>query len=199
MGFVRFTFLVQTVDVQHTDINNSAIGFATVNLQFQRLTGVNSKLYTVTDRLSVVPLAMCTVFGIVGISQMIKRKSIFKVDGDIIALGIYYGVVIFCYCCFEIFPINYRPVLIDGVLEASYPSSTTLLVMSVMPTVVLQSERRLKNRYIKNIIAAATLVFTAFMITARLVSGVHWLTDIIGGLILSTGLFCVYVSAVSKK
>ena len=198
MGFVLFTILVQAVDVQYAGVNNSAIGFATVNLWFHKLTGVNLKLYTVTDRFSVVPFGVCTLFGAVGAYQLIKRKSIFKVDSDIVALGIYYVMVIICYCCFEIFPINYRPILIGGAMEASYPSSTTLLIMSVMPTLIVQSEKRLKTRNIKNIIDTVTIAFTLFMITARLLSGVHWLTDIIGGLLLSAGLLCMYISAVSK-
>ena len=72
------------------------------------------------------------------------------------------------------------------------------MIMSVMPTLIIQSEKRLKTRNIKNIIDTVTIAFTLFMITARLLSGVHWLTDIIGGLLLSAGLLCMYISAVLK-
>jgi undecaprenyl-diphosphatase len=94
-------------------------------------------------------------------------------------------------------PINYRPILIDGYLEASYPSSTTLLVLSVMPTLKFQTDRRCEKRGIRYLVTAFTVAFSAFMVIGRLVSGVHWATDIIGSVILSAGLFMLYRSAVA--
>ena len=94
------------------------------------------------------------------------------------------------------FPINYRPILINGVMEASYPSSTTLLVMCVMPTILEQMNRRLKTDSIKKIICALAVVFSLFMVLGRTVSGVHWITDIVGSVLLSTGLFYLYKACV---
>ena len=97
---------------------------------------------------------------------------------------------------FEMIPINYRPILIDGAQEASYPSSTTLLVLSVMPTLVFQANRRVKSTTWRQITLILTALFTAFMVIGRLVAGVHWLTDIIGAILLSTGLYLLYRSTV---
>lgn len=153
-------------------------------------------LYTITDWLGLVPVFVCIAFGEIGLGQLIKRKSLFRVDLDLVYLGIYYVLVIFGYLFFEICPINYRPVLIDGILEASYPSSTTLLVLSVMPTLMLQTNCRIKNRYAKRIIYIFTVVFSAFMVIGRLIAGVHWFTDIVGAVFLSTGLFYFYKAIV---
>ena len=106
-------------------------------------------------------------------------------------------MVIACYLIFEMIPINYRPVLIDGRLEASYPSSTTLLVLSVMPTLMFQIYRRVVNPVIRKAVAVFVIVFSAFMVIGRLISGVHWVTDIIGSLLLSEGLFMLYRSVVA--
>ncbi|MBQ6129654.1 MAG: hypothetical protein IJI51_08345 [Lachnospiraceae bacterium] len=65
---------------------------------------------------------------------------------------------------FEMVPINYRPVLIEGRLEASYPSSTTLLVLSVMPTLKFQADRRIDALRIKNAISIFTIAFSIFMV-----------------------------------
>ena len=92
--------------------------------------------------------------------------------------------------------INYRPVLIDGALEASYPSSTTLLVLSVMPTVIFQANRRIKNENLRKAAVILSVLFAAFMVVGRTVAGVHWLTDILGAVLLSAGLYLVYRSAV---
>lgn len=194
--FVLWTILIQTIDVQPVGVNGTDIGFATLNTWFFTLTGVNMTLYSITDWAGVVPLLVCMLFGIVGLAQIIKRKSLFKVDFDTIILGIYYVIVILCYLIFEMIPINYRPVLINGIAEASYPSSTTLLVMGVMPTLIFQVNRRFKENKVKKIINVITVLFSAFMVMGRLVSGVHWLTDIIGSILLSIGLFLIYKAVV---
>ena len=96
------------------------------------------------------------------------------------------------YFLFETVVINYRPVLIDGYLEASYPSSTTMLVMCVIPTAIMQFKVRIKNKLLQKIIIFTLAAFTVFMVIGRLVSGVHWFTDIVGGAILSAGLVTLY-------
>ena len=194
--FVIWTWLIQKVDVQPVGQKGTDVGFAAFNCWFHKLTGVHMGLYTITDWLGLVPVFVCIVFGGIGLWQSIKRKNLFKVDTDLIYLGIYYVIVIFGYLFFEMCPINYRPILIEGILEASYPSSTTLLVLSVMPTLVLQANRRIENRYLKRTIYAFTIVFSVFMVIGRLVSGVHWFTDIMGAVFLSTGLFYLYKAVV---
>ena len=195
LAFVIWSVLIQTVDVRPVGVNSTDIGFAFVNTRFHSLTGVDFMLYNITDWLGLVPLAVCIAFGILGFIQLIKRKSLFKVDADIIILGVYYVTVILCYLVFEMIPINYRPVLINGFAEASYPSSTTLLVLSVMPTLVFQIKHRMKNIKLQRIVTVITLFFCIFMVVGRLISGVHWLTDIMGSVLLSAGLFYAYKSA----
>ena len=149
-------------------------------------------IYTITDWLGLVPIIICICFGILGLVQLIRRRSLLKVDSDILLLGAYYVVVILGYLLFEMVPINYRPILIGGNLEASYPSSTTLLVLSVMPTLKYQSDRRIANPAARKAITVFVFVFSAFMVIGRLISGVHWATDIIGSVFLSSGLFLIY-------
>ena len=190
--FSLWTILIQTIDVEPVGLNNSNVGFATFNLWFHRLTSVNLSIYNITDWLGLVPIFICIIFAVLGLFQLIKRKSLFKVDIDIIILGVYYIIVVLGYLIFEIIPINYRPITINGFVEASYPSSTTLLVLSVMPTLVFQIYQRINSLTIKRLVFIFSVVFSAFMVIGRLVSGVHWFTDIIGSVLLSTGLFYIY-------
>ena len=192
VAFVIWTMLIQTVDVQPVGQNGTNIGFAGLNQWFHKLTGVHMTLYTVTDWLGLVPIAVCMGFGVIGLVQLIRRKNLFKVDSDILLLGIYYILVIAGYLIFEMIPINYRPILIEGQMEVSYPSSTTLLVVSVMPTLAFQVWRRVQSSAVKKIIYTCTTAFTLFMVVGRTISGVHWLTDIIGALLLSAGLYLLY-------
>ena len=190
--FAIWTLLIQVVDVQPIGQNGTNIGFATFNIWFHELTGVHMAIYTMTDWMGLIPIFVCMIFGGIGLGQWIKRRSLLKVDRDILFLGIYYVIVIFGYLIFEMIPINYRPILIEGVMEASYPSSTTLLVLSVMPTLTFQLKRRMKNMTVCKILSVLTILFSSFMVVGRWICGVHWFTDIIGSIILSTGLFFVY-------
>lgn len=191
-SFVLWTLLISLVDVKPIGPNATSVGFATLNRFFHELTGVNLQLYMITDWLGLIPIAVAFGFAILGVIQLIKRKSIWKVDFNILALGTFYIVVIIAYLFFEIFIINYRPTLINGYLEASYPSSTTMLVMSVMPTMAMQLNVRIKNIIARRCAIIAIMAFIAFMVIARLLSGVHWITDIIGGALLSAGLVILY-------
>ena len=197
VGFAVWTFLIQTVDVQPIGPNGSSVGFAALNGWFHQLTGVHWMLYTLTDWLGLVPICVCLIFAGAGFVQLVQRRSLFKVDLDIIMLGAYYVLVIFGYLLFEMVPINYRPVLIEGFLEASYPSSTTLLVLSVMPTLYFQAQRRLNPNALRQTILVFSVLFSAFMVIGRLVSGVHWLTDIVGAVLLSSGIFLIYKASVN--
>ena len=190
--FVIWTACIRIVDVQAIGANDTAVGFATLNSWFHKLTGVHMEMYIITDWLGLVPIFICMIFGGLGFCQLVKRRSLLKVDYDILCLGVYYILTIFCYLIFEMIPINYRPILIEGRVEASYPSSTTLLVLCVMPTLWEQTGRRVRSNRKKQTIRLATICFTIFMIFGRLISGVHWVTDIIGAILLSAGLFSAY-------
>ena len=192
--FVLLTVLVSVVDVRAIGPNGSSVGFATLNGYVHDLTGVKMFLYTITDWLGLVPIGVAFGFAVLGLVQWVGRKSLFKVDRSILALGGFYIIVLAMYIFFEIVVINYRPVLIDGYLEASYPSSTTMLVMCVMPTAMMQLHARIKSDVFRRCVLISIAAFTAFMVIGRLASGVHWLTDIIGGALVSAGLVITYAS-----
>lgn len=199
--FIAWTVMVMTVDYKAVGVKGTSVGFSSFNTWFHSITGVHMTLYVITDWLGLVPLFICFVFAGVGLFQLIKRRSLFKVDLDIIFLGVYYILVIFGYLIFEMIPLNYRPILINGFMEASYPSSTTLLVLSVMPTLTFQCSFRLKNMVLKRVINVITVIFSVFMVLGRLIAGVHWFTDIVGSVLLCGGLFYSYkaIALLTKK
>ncbi len=199
VAFVLWTIAVCFIDVRAIGPEGSSVGFATVNAYLHKFTGVHMLLYNITDWLGLVPILVAMGFGLLGLIQWIKRKKLSKVDYSIFVLGGFYIVVITVYVLFEIVTINYRPVLINGFLEVSYPSSTTLLVMCVMPTAIMQFNSRIKNVTIKKCVSLLITVFIIFMVVGRLVSGVHWLTDIVGGTLLSAGLVMMYRYFVTLK
>ena len=198
-AFALWTIAIQRIDVQSIGPRGSAVGFATLNGFVHNLTGTHKTLYVITDWLGLVPVAFGFGFAALGLAQWIKRKSILKVDGSILVLGGFYVVTLAAYLFFESYVVNYRPVLIEGYLEASYPSSTTLLVLCVMPTAMIQLRDRIKQPMFRKCVSIVITAFIAFMVIGRLISGVHWLTDIIGGILLSAGLVITYDSLIGGK
>ena len=198
-AFVLWTVLVSFVDVRAIGPNGSSVGFAALNGYVHERIGVNIPLYTITDWLGFVPIGVAFGFAILGLVQWIKRKSLLKVDRSLLALGGFYMVVLAAYIFFEIVVINYRPTLIDGYLEASYPSSTTMLVMCMMPAAMIQLHEHIKNHVFRRCVMISIAAFIAFMVVGRLVSGVHWLSDIIGGALISAGLVIIYASVSMHK
>ena len=190
--FIIWTVALQFVDVGAIGPQGSSVGFASLNKIIHNITGVNMSLYTITDWLGLVPICFIMGFGILGLCEWIKRKKLFKVDYSILTLGGFYIIVMLAYIFFEMYVVNYRPILINGILEASYPSSTTMLVMCVMPTAIMQFNLRIKNKGLKKCVNILITAFVVFMVIGRLVSGVHWFSDIIGGALLSSGLVLMY-------
>ena len=194
-AFALWTILVRCVDVQQIGPDGSQVGFAAINGAFHALTGVHWTLYTLTDWLGLIPIGIAFGFAILGLAQLIRRKSLLKVDRDLLILGGFYIAVLAAYLLFETVVINFRPVLIDGKLEASYPSSTTMLALCVLPTAMMQLKTRIHGDAVRRAVLVILAAFSVFMVVGRLISGVHWLSDIVGGVLLSAGLVSLYALA----
>ena len=174
-------------------VNETSIGFATVNQFVFNFFGVNMVWYHITDWLGLVPIFMAMTYALIGLIQLIKRKSLFKVDKEIIILGIFYIIVIALYLFFEKVIVNYRPILMDGFIEASYPSSHTLMTICLCGSSIIVNRKLFNNKITKfmNILSIAIVLIT---IIGRLISGVHWFTDIIGGIFISIALLMTLYS-----
>ena len=194
--FFLFTAIILTVDVKPIGPNGSTVGLATINGAFDNSIGYNDFWYELSELAGLIPLAMVAGFAILGVCQMIKRKSLLKVDPEIIVLGIFYVVVLAAYLTFELVEGNYRPVLL-GTLEASYPSSHTMLSICICTTAIFELHELLKTKKAALIIADVFCGTVALIVlVGRILSGVHWITDIVAGILLSASLICFYRYAI---
>ena len=198
---IIYTLLVKYIDVQEIGPNDSLVGFATINNFMFNLTGVNMLWYDITNWWGFVPLFIAFIYAMIGFIQMIKRRNILKVDKEILGLGVYYIIVIGLYIFFETCIINYRPTLMDGILEASDPSSHTLLSVCICGSSLIINKYLFKNRNFfkaENIISILSILV---IVIGRFISGVHWFTDIVGAILISIALlkaFNIYIKSINK-
>jgi len=192
-SFGVWTAALCRVDVAPIGPKGTSVGFAALNGFVHELIGVHMTLYRLTDWLSLVPLGIAAGFALLGLIQWMRRKRLGNVDRSILVLGGFYSVVVAAFVLFEKIALNYRPVLIEGRLEASYPSSTTLLVVCVMSTAVSEFNGRIGNTVLRKRLVFGLTAFSAAMVLGRFLSGVHWVSDIVGAMLLSAGLVNLYV------
>ena len=194
--FVLFTVELKTVGVEAVGPDGSSVGMAALNSFMAKKIGVSEFWYEVTKALGYVALLVMAVFALVGAYQLISTRSIAAVDKKVILLGVFYAVLLAAYLFFEFASINYRPILVEGELDPSYPSSHTMLAVCVFGSLALMAgdlpvfgeDRRPITRIVCWAVAAVSVV-------GRLLSGYHWFTDILGGIFLSVSLLCFFEAA----
>lgn len=190
--FVGFTLCVKFIDVDAIGPKDSCVGFSHINKFFHEIIGVNFTLYKIIDLAGIIAFFIGLIFTITGLVQWIKRKKILKVDKNILALGIFYFSTFIVYLFFQLVVINNRPVLIDSNLESSFPSSTTVMSITFLLSALYQVDYYIKNVKVKNTLKTIAIIYCLFLLIGRIISGVHWFTDIIGGIIIGTCLLYFY-------
>ena len=194
--FILFTYLVGHLDVARVGEAPEAVGFSKINATFYGL-GYHKFFYILSELLGYAAILVALFFVFVGAYQLITGKSLKAVDGEIYILGGFYALVLFFYALFEKVIINYRPYILDEAEgpEASYPSSHTVLAMCIFMTAAVLASKYIKVERIANITKIVLIAMMAATILFRLLSGVHWFTDIVGGMLLSTMLFSYFTLA----
>ena len=196
---IAYTLLVKWVDVGAIGPGKTKVGWQILNGFFHNLIGKNMFFYQLTKYLGVIPFLIVAFYGLIGVKQLIEKKSLKKVDKRIIALGVFYVVVGLVYIFFEKVVINCRPVILDGVIEPSYPSSHTMLALCICLSSILISKYYIKNEKIRKIVDYATIALMIILVVGRILSGVHWITDIIGGILISLALVSIYKASIQEE
>lgn len=193
---ILFIFAVTAIDVQAIGPNGTSVGFAGINGAVANAVGSNMIWYKITQLLGYLAIVIFAFFAICGVVQIVKRRSLFKVDQDLLVMAYMFIILFLLYILFDKIAINYRPMLMPGEtsLEASFPSSHTMLALCVFGTTWLFFKRRLGQGRAYNIIRIMMIVLMVVTIVGRLLSGAHWLTDIIGGILISGTLVSFYAA-----
>ena len=186
--------LVGCVDVAPIGPEGTSIGLSHINKAAADLVGTNLLWYNITKYLGYIALLTAFAFAAAGFIQLVTRRDISKVDREILALGILYAVVIGLYIFFEVVIINYRPVIMpdETYPEASFPSSHTMLICVVMGSTIMVLNKYIKNDMLRKILQVICSIIIIIMVVGRMLSGVHWLTDITGGVLISAVLLSLF-------
>lgn len=202
LGFLSTLLIlfVRTVDVAAVGPKGTSIGLSHLNKFVFDFFGVNIRWYHITDWLGVAALFTALGFAAVGLFQWVKRKSILKVDRSILVLGGLYCVTLSLYMLFETVVVNYRPIIMPGCVdpEASFPSSHTMLVCVIMGSTMLVLDDYVNNIRVLRVLKTACAALIGITVVGRLISGVHWFTDIIGGCLISSALLMLYSAVISS-
>lgn len=190
--FVLFTVCLTGVDLRPVGPENSYVGFASLNDWVFKHLGTSGLWDKITDIIALAAMALAAVFGATGIWQWVKGKSLKAVDPCLIVLGIFYIMMAAFYLAFEFIVINYRPVLVDGALEASYPSSHTFVTLFIFFSALPVTNRLVKNQSRRMWINVTLILLSIIMVVGRVLSGMHWTSDVVGAFLLALGMALLY-------
>ncbi len=195
---IIFTFVVKNVDVRPIGPNESSVGLAGINEAVHNALPFNELWYRVT-KLSGYAIYLPPVFFVVLLLvQLIRRKSFKKIDFELkLAVGYILVVLAFYFIFDHAIIINYRPVLINGALEPSYPSSHTFFAVSLCGASILLVSHYLKLKH-KAFFNTLLILLAIFNIAGRVIAGVHWATDIFGGLLIGATLLLAFATLLSR-
>lgn len=191
--FVLLIVAVTNIDVQPVGPLETEIGLAALNTAVNHFFDADPAWSVFTDGLLAVAFAVACGFAALGLYQLFRRRSLRRVDPDLYLLASTYAVCVVLYLLFELFVVNYRPVLMNGELEASFPSSHTLFIVCIMGTAIHQFFHRIRSALWCGIAISASGLVIALAVISRLMCGVHWFTDILGGLLLGSALVLTYI------
>ncbi len=198
--FILVIALVTCVDLAPVGPANTTIGMSHLNKAVHDLIGVHMFWYQVTNLLGFWAILCGAIFACIGLKQLIERKSLKQVDAKILALGGLFVLLGIIYVLFEKVVINCRPVLMEGetVPEASFPSSHTVLAFVIFGAIAMMLKDYLQDKRLVSMLQNACLVLILVSVIGRLISGVHWFTDILGGIFLSYALLMVFSGLLEK-
>ena len=177
--FVVFTCLVKWVDVRVD--GEHAVGWGAVNFWWRDLVGVNRAWAVVSDA-AVVMTGVAVLIGLGWQLVLVIRSHRLPRAWWVFDLAL--AAVVLFYVLFQILVVNYRPDLTNHGGEASYPSSHVFWLSAVCPLLILAFGRMVDSRVWRGVVHVAGCVLGILGIVARVLAGYHWLTDILGGVLL---------------
>lgn len=209
--FICLTVLLYTADRQPyttlvtpyaegAEAETATIGLAGLNLKVSEWLGFRNVFYEITEILGYVEIAVAVCIFLLAVYQLVTRKSVRKMDREVIAMMVPYALIVIFYVLFERISPNFRPVLLEEGLEMSFPSTHTVLGVGIMVTAEAFFARHFRNNtFMGKWMPWICRIISVTTVFCRTMSGVHWATDILGGLILAFAIAFVYDGLIEEE
>lgn len=144
----------------------------------------------ITDIILIASFAILAVFAILGLYQWISRKSLRKVDKPLLWMLLPLALMAITYFVFDKILIwNTRP---NGSGEPSFPSTHTMVVATIFLCAAVILPYYIKSRTMRIIIDLLMLVLLVMVCVGRVAANMHWVSDVVGGLIFAVIFAAIY-------
>lgn len=183
-----FTILVSFVDVKIYNVTNTEIGLYSLNKIFL-VNSINSNyINIISNGIFLICLLVIILMLLLITFEYFKTKKINKNNLNFI---IHFLIMVLIWIIFDkILIINYRPILINGNIEGSYPSTHVMVSTFVLLFLSDKLKKIFKNDKIFYIISIGLIIIQSI---SRILLTMHWFTDIIGGLLIGCLLFFTFL------
>lgn len=151
----------------------------------------------ITDIILIAALALLGVFAILGLTEWIRRKSLKKVDRELLAMLPSLVLMAATYFIFDkLLILNTRP---NGSGEPSFPSSHTMATTTIFLMAIIALPKYVKNQPLRIVLDAVMLILIALVSVGRVAANMHWASDVIAALIFSVIFAALYLLILKLK
>lgn len=151
----------------------------------------------ITDIILITAIAILGVFAILSLTEWVKRKSLKKVDKELLAMLPSLALMAITYFIFDkLFILNTRP---NGSGEPSFPSTHTMVTATIFLMTMFALPKYIKNKSLRIILDVVMAILIVLVSIGRVAANMHWVSDVVGGLIFSVLFAGVYVVIIKHK
>ncbi len=134
----------------------------------------------ITNIILISSFAVLAIFVILAICQWISRKSLKKVDKELLWFPLPLALVAATYVVFDKFLVlNTRP---DGSGEPSFPSTHVMVATTIFLLAAIVLPKYIKSKVACAVLYVFMLAFIALVSAGRVLANKHWLSDVLGAL-----------------
>ena len=151
----------------------------------------------ITNIILISAIITLGVFVVLGLCQWISRKSLKKVDKQLLFMPVPLALMAATYLIFDKFwVLNTRP---NGSGEPSFPSTHTMVVATIFFLAMLALPKYIKNKAARAILSVIMLAFIALVCVGRVLANMHWISDIVGGVLFAMIFAEIYYLCIKPR
>ena len=152
---------------------------------------------TITNIILILSIILILFFLGLGVYELIKKRSIKKVDPRLTWLPLPLALMTLTYFLFDkVWILNVRP---NGSGEPSFPSTHVMVVTTIFFVVTIILPKYIKNKTTRLIIEIIMAIMISLTAVGRVMSGMHWVADVLGAIVFGFLFSEIYYYIVSNK